>query len=164
MSSCRILGDDEWVALACERDAEWRVFADMIQTGLASDVRFASLASRKENEDALEDLVAAWTRDRDRWQITSRLQAAGLAAFPTFTSQDIVDDPHLNARGTIERLSHVRVGVRPHTGIPWRFSKRANGVRSPAPCLGADTDALLAEVLGYDDEKIAELRASKVLR
>ena len=158
------LGDDEWVAIACASNAEWRVFADMIQSGLAADSRFASLASRKENEDALEDIVAAWTRDRDRWQITSRLQAAGLAAFPTFTSQDIVEDPHLNARGTIERLPHVRVGARPHTGIPWRFSRRANGVRFPAPCLGADTDALLAEILGYDDKKIAELRASKVLR
>ncbi len=158
------LGDDEWVAIACASNAEWRAFADMIQPGLAADARFASLASRKENEDALEDLVAAWTRDRDRWQITSLLQAAGLAAFPTFTSQDIVEDPHLNARGTIERLPHVRVGARPHTGIPWRFSRRANGVRFPAPRLGADTDALLAEVLGYDDEKIAELRASKVLR
>ena len=158
------LGDDEWVAIACEEEAEWRAFADMIQPGLAADARFASLASRKENEDALEDIVAAWTRDRDRWQITSQLQAADIAAFPTFTSQDIVEDPHLNARGTIERLPHVRVGVRPHTGIPWRFSMRANGVRFPAPCLGADTDALLAEVLGYDDKKIAELRASKVLR
>ncbi len=158
------LGKDEWVAIACEGDAEWPAFADMIQPGLATDARSASLASRKENEDALEAIVAAWTRDRDRWQITSQLQAAGIAAFPTFTSQDIIEDPHLNARGTIERLPHVRVGVRPHTGIPWRFSMRANGVRFPAPCLGADTDALLAEVLGYDDKKIAELRASKVLR
>ena len=158
------LGDDEWVALACEGDAEWRVFADMIQSELAADARFASLASRKENEDELEDIVAAWTGDRDRWQVTSQLQAAGIAAFPTFTSRDIVEDPHLNARGTIERLPHVRVGARPHTGVPWRFSRRDNGVRFPAPCLGADTEALLAEVLGYDDEKIAELRASKVLR
>ena len=136
----------------------------MIGPGLAADARFASLASRKENEDALEAIVAAWTRDRGRGQITSQLQATGTAAFPTFTSQDIVEDPHLNARGTIERLPHVRVGVRAHTGIAWRFSRRANGVRCPTPCLGADTDALLAEVLGYADKKIAELRASKVLR
>ena len=158
------LGEDEWVAIACEGDAEWRRLAEMIQPGMAHDARFVSLASRKENEDALEDIVARWTRSWDRWQIASQLQAAGIAAFPTYTARDIVEDPHLNARRTIERLPHARVGTRPHTGIPWRFARRPNGVRFSAPCLGADTDRLLSKILAYDEKKIADLRAGKVLR
>ena len=96
--------------------------------------------------------------------MTARLQSAGIAAFPTFTCRDIVEDPHLNQRGYIERLTHPEVGARAHTGIPWRLARRPNGVRRPAPCLGADTDELLREVLGCDEAEIAALRAAEVLR
>lgn len=157
------LGENEWVAIACTDDEDWRRLAELIDTGLVSDVRFLTLASRKANEEALEALVAAWTRRRDRWQATSELQSKGIAAFPTFTCRDIVEDPHLNARGYIERLPHPKVGARAHAGIPWRLAERPNGVRRPAPCLGADTDELLREVLGYAPEQIAELRRCDVL-
>jgi crotonobetainyl-CoA:carnitine CoA-transferase CaiB-like acyl-CoA transferase len=36
-------------------------------------------------------------------------------------------------------------------------------VRRPAPCLGADTDAVLRDVCGYSDAEIAALRAGQAL-
>ena len=87
-----------------------------------------------------------------------------MAAFPSFTTEDIVRDPHLNSRGFVERLEHPEVGRRAHVGIPWRLDRRPNGVRTPAPCLGADTGTLLAEILGYDAARIKELRDGGVLR
>ena len=157
-------GEDEWVAIACADDAEWRRLAPMIDPALANEARFASLVARKAHEDELEAIVAAWTRQRDRWQATAQLQSAGIAAFPAFTCRDIAHDPHLNARGYIERLPHPEVGARAHTGIPWRLARRPNGVRAPAPCLGADTDELLRDVIGYDEAKIAALHAASVLQ
>ena len=56
------------------------------------------------------------------------------------------------------------VGVRAHTGIPWRFRNRPNGVERPAPCLGADTDELLEQVLGYSVDAIQALQADQVLQ
>jgi len=158
---CR--GEDEWIAIACAGDDEWRALASLIDPELEADPRFESPAARKTNEDALEEVVEAWTRNRDRWQVTAMLQSAGVAAFPTFTCEDIVEDPHLNARGYIERLPHPETGSRGHTGIPWRLARRPNGVRFPAPCLGADTEQVLRDVLGYDEAKIAALSAADVL-
>lgn len=147
---------------------EWPLpHSEMLPTdhyvALVGDTHFASLTARKAYEDALEEVVGAWTRDQDRWQVTAALQSAGIAAFPTFTCQDIVEDPHMNARGYIERLPHPEVGARAHTGIPWRFARRRNGVRFPAPCLGADTEETLREVLGYDEARIAALHRAEVL-
>ncbi|MYD99530.1 MAG: CoA transferase [Gammaproteobacteria bacterium] len=156
-------GEDAWVAIACAGDDEWRTLAALIEPGLADDPRFESLESRKANEGALEEIVAGWTTDRDRWQVATMLQSSGVAAFPTFTCEDIVDDPHLNARGYIEHLPHPVVGTKAHTGIPWRLARRPNGVRCPAPCLGADTDDTLRNILGYDAARIAALRAADVL-
>ena len=160
--ACR--GEDEWVSIACTEDAQWVKLAALIDPALGADERFLTLEARKQNEDALEEIVSEWTAGQDRWEVTWLLQAQGVAAFPSFTTEDIVRDPHLNARGFIERLEHPEVGRRTHVGIPWRLDQRPNGVRMPAPCLGADTDTLLTEVLGYDAARIKELREGDVLR
>jgi crotonobetainyl-CoA:carnitine CoA-transferase CaiB-like acyl-CoA transferase len=115
------------------------------------------------NEDELERLLAAWTEQRDRWEVTRILQAAGVAAFPSINSKDLTEDPHLNERGFFARLPHPEVGVQTHTGIPWLLANAPNGVRTPAPLLGQDTDQVMHYVMGYADEEIARLKEEKVL-
>ena len=160
--ACR--GEDEWVSVACAGDAEWSKLAALIDPALVGDHRFRTLEARKQNEDVLEEIVSEWVAGQDRWEVTWLLQAQGVAAFPSFTTEDIVRDPHLNSRGFIERLDHPEVGRRAHVGIPWLHDRRPNGVRVPAPCLGADTDTLLSEILGYDAARIKELRDGGVLQ
>jgi len=156
-------GEDQWVSIACTTEANWRSLAQCIDPDLANDKRFATLARRKQNETELEALVTGWCRTRDRWEITKALQQQGIAAMPTLTTADLVHDSHLNQRGFIERLEHPEVGRRAHSGIPWRFQNRPNGVERPAPCLGADGQELLAQVLGYSEETIRALAARGVL-
>jgi crotonobetainyl-CoA:carnitine CoA-transferase CaiB-like acyl-CoA transferase len=160
----RASGEDAWVTIACATDREWQALCGVIgRTELASDPRFAAAADRKANEDALEAEITAWTQTRDRWEITRALQAAGVAAFPSMSSRDLVEDPHLNERGFFTRLEHAEVGVRAHAGVPWRFAETTNGVRSPAPLIGEHTDRVMRELLGMPAEEIARLRAEKVL-
>ena len=153
-------GDDEWVTIACT-DQGFPKLAEIIP-GLR-DERFATLPSRKQHEDELESVVSAWTSELDRWYVTGLLQAQGIAAFPSFTAKDIIEDPHLNARGFVERLEHPEVGARAHTGIPWRLAERPNGVRMPAPQLGGHTDEVLRDVLGFSDAEIEDFRKRGVL-
>ncbi len=160
----RCLGPDAWVSIACRDDAQWQRLSALIDPALAADVRFRTVLARKQNERELDRLITQWTVEQDRWLITRLLQALGIAAFPSQSCRDLIDDPHLNARGFIERLAHPEVGARPHAGIPWRFSARGNGVQSPAPCIGVDTDEALRDVAGYSESKIASLRAAGVLQ
>ena len=53
--------------------------------------------------------------------------------------------------------------LRLEPGIPYRLRVRRNGVRSAAPVLGADTGAVLHEVLGLGALEIQQLRDDKVL-
>ena len=97
---------------------------------------------------------------------TSPRDAAGGAASPAFAVDEQprpADDPHLRPRGFFVELPHPEVGARQHIGIPWRLSARRCAVRRAAPCLGEDTDDVLRDVLGYDDERIAALRDAGVL-
>ena len=61
----RCKGEDRWCAIAVFTDEEWASFCKVIgKPALAKDPRFATLLKRKENEDALDKLVEAWTGRR----------------------------------------------------------------------------------------------------
>lgn len=160
----RCAGEDEWVTIACGTETEWRSLCQVMgQPRLADDARFRTATARKANEDALDQIVTAWTTTREKWEVTRSLQAVGVAAFPSMSGKDLVEDAHLNARGFFERLAHPEVGVRTHMGMPWRLTHAPNGVRSPAPLLGQDTDHVMHDILGYSAEQIARLKDEKIL-
>jgi crotonobetainyl-CoA:carnitine CoA-transferase CaiB-like acyl-CoA transferase len=160
----RAAGDDRWVAVAVEDDAAWRRLAVAIgRPELAEDPRYATLAARKRHEDELEALVGDWTRERTPEEATALLQAAGVGAFTAATNRDLAEDAHLAARGFHVEHEHPEVGVRRHLGVPWKMSASDCRVRRPAPCLGADTDAVLRDVCGYGPDEIAALRAAGAL-
>ena len=160
----RCLGEDTWVTIACGTEEEWQALCRVMgHEDMIDDPRFRTMSDRKAHEDTLEQLITTWTTQRDRWEITRSLQAVRVAAFPSMSSKDLVEDAHLNERGFFARLPHPRVGTQTHTGIPWILTNSPNGVRSPAPLLGQHTDAVLRDVLGYADEDIARLREQQVL-
>src|ERR1051326_5151052 len=143
----RATGMDRWVSIAVATDAEWRAFCDAVgKPELAADRRFATLAERKRNEDALEAIVGEWTSSRSAEDATRILQEAGVAAFPTMTNQDLAEDPHLNAREFFVDLPHPEVGARHHAGIPWKLPRTPCGVAAPAPRLGEHNDVVLADI------------------
>jgi benzylsuccinate CoA-transferase BbsF subunit len=160
----RCQGGDRWVSIAVADEDEWRRLCQgMGRPDLATDPRFATLADRKQSEDALEELIGAWTATLTAEEATKRLQTVGVAAFPALTNKDLATDQHLRSRGFFVELPHPEVGVRQHAGIPWAFSDTPCQVRRPAPCLGQDTDEVMQRVLGYSTEEIAALKANGVL-
>ncbi len=159
----RCAGNDDWIAVCCVDEAEWAALARI--TGIdPDDERFATAADRKANEAELDKLIGAWTRERDQWDITELLQAAGVPAFPSLSSRSLEVNPHLAERGLIERLDHPVVGQMSHVGIPWLLSDGTNGVRSPAPTLGQHTHEVLTGLLGLNPDEIAALEAAGALR
>lgn len=160
----RCQGEDDWVAIAATNDREWQALCDAIeQPDLVTDPRFCDAATRKANEAALDQLIGAWCAGRERWAITRLLATRGVPAFPSMSMRDLLQDPHLNARGCFTRWQHPEVGQRPLMGAPWRLTNRPNGVGSHAPLLGEHTDAVLAALLGLDAAQRARLRAEGVV-
>ncbi len=160
----RSKGDDRWVSLSVRDEAEWQRLCEVMgQPELSSDTRFASLAARKENEAALEEIVTAWTQERTADEATQALQNAGIPAYPALDAIDMVNSPHVGARDYFVELEHPEVGTRRHMGIPWTMSRTPCEIRRPAPCLGQDTDAVLTDVVGLSQDEIAALREKDIL-
>ena len=153
-----------WLTIACADDAQWQTLAAHIDPKLATDDRFIDLAARKKNEDALDEIVGAWVEGQDRWDLTKKLQADGIAAFPTLSTQDLLNDPHLAERGFFVELRHHEVGVRRHTGMPWISANTSNEVERPAPLIGQHTRAVLGDLLNLSDDELNDLRTRGVTR
>ena len=106
-------GEDRWVTIACPTDASWRALCSAVDPALLDDSRFLSMADRKRNEPDLDVIIEAWTKVRDRWEITRTLQSVGVAAFPSMSPLELWSgDPQLHALGMLERPVHRAVGVR----------------------------------------------------
>lgn len=156
--------DDKWVTIVCGTEAEWQALCRaMGRPELAADKRFADATARKANEDALEELITAWTAERDRWEVTEILQSAGVAAFPSMSNKDLATNPHLAARGYLVQKEHPEVGKRIHAGIPWQLSATPCEVQAAAPLRGQHTDDVMRDVLGFSEAEIQRLKEIQVL-
>jgi crotonobetainyl-CoA:carnitine CoA-transferase CaiB-like acyl-CoA transferase len=160
----RCAGDDEWIAIAVTDDEQWRGLCRAVgDPALAADARWRDAPSRKRNEDALDTRIAAWCATLDKWEATQRLQAEKVPAFPSLDNEELLDDPHLNARGLFTAWPHPEVGARKLVGAPWHFARRRNGHGFVAPCLGQHTDEILGGILGQDRAELARLREQQVI-
>ena len=156
----RCAGEDRWVAVSAEDEAQWRgLCAALGQPALAADPRFATPAARKANEDALDALIGGWCADRDRWAVTEALQAHGVAAFPCLDMADVVANAHLQARGAFTRWPHPEVGERVLSAPPWHLLRYGRTPGGRAPLLAEHTDAVL-EAIGVDAAERRRLRAA----
>jgi crotonobetainyl-CoA:carnitine CoA-transferase CaiB-like acyl-CoA transferase len=151
-------GDDAWIAIACRSDAEFAALARVMeQPDLAADPRFRTLADRKAHEDTLDAIVAQWTRDQPALPLAQRLQAVGVPAGPVQCHRDLVEcDPQLRWLGHYLRVEHPEVGLCLADGPPLRLSATPGRVPRPAPLLGEDTERLLRDLLGLDEDDIVK--------
>ena len=86
-----------------------------------------------------------------------------MAAAVCAPNKVVSEDPHLKERDYWVYLDHPEVGVQQHCGIPWRMSRTDGNVRAPAPLIGQHTDEVLTQVLGYNADEVARLRAAGAL-
>jgi len=158
-------GDDKWVALSVETDAQWQALAAMMAAdGLAVDLSLAKEEARRARRDHVNALVAQWVRDKDARALMRRLQSAQIACGPVFNNRDLLLDEHMAARGFQERVQLAEpMGVRPIMGRPWKLARRDVRIRKPAPRYGEDGAAVLREVLHKSAPEIDALFAQQVV-
>ena len=105
----------------------------------------------------IDGAIEAWTQQRSVDEVLATLGAARVPAGKVYTAKDIAEDPHYRARDMILRQP-TRDGHEVDVpGIVPKLSATPGGLRTPAPHLGGDTDAVLRE-MGLGEAQIAALR------
>jgi len=130
---------------------------------LADDTRFSDLGRRRDNEDELTAVIAAWTSGQDKHELAGRLQAAGVAAAPVQTPKDVAEDPYLAHRGFFTELEHPDAGRHRHPSLPFHLSRTPGAQVLPAPPFGWHNRHVLETILKLPPEEIAAIETSDAM-
>ena len=156
--------DGEWLFLACGNQSFWVKLCQALDvTDLAHDPRFASWMLRLDNREVLLPIMEARFRARPRDAWLETLRAHDIPAGPVHTIEEFRRHPLTRHHGMARTYDHPEVGHLTLPGSSLLFSQTRTQDVGPAPTLGQHTDAILRGA-GYDDAKLADLRARKVIR
>ncbi|NQV79743.1 MAG: CoA transferase [Alphaproteobacteria bacterium] len=154
--------DEAIVIAAVGVEKYWVAFCSAIgRPELAADARFSSNASRVAHRDVLEPLVADTLSGKTRAEWLDIFADADVPAAPIQSVAEAAASPQTVARGMVPKidLDGTTIAV---AGNPIKVGDDET-VYAAAPVLGADGPAILRARLGYDDAKIAALRADGVV-
>ena len=155
---------DGWVLVAGNGDSIFkRLMAAIGRDDLGQAPDLADNSGRVARVAEIDAAIQAWTAQRSVQAVTEALSAARVPAGKVYTAKDIAEDPHYRARDMILQQP-TRDGYTVEVpGIVPKLSVTPGTVRSSAPHVGDDTDAVLRE-MGLDDAQIATLRRKAIIQ
>ncbi|CAJ1510476.1 CoA transferase [[Mycobacterium] burgundiense] len=138
---------DGHIAVLIYNDKHWNAFIEAVRPpwAAADPAAYATLEHRARQIDVVYGFVAETLKERTTEQWLTLFEQLEIPAAPINTPDALFDHPQLNAVGLFETVQTPHGPVR-FPGVPTWFSRTPGHVRGPAPELGADTAAVLAEL------------------
>jgi CoA:oxalate CoA-transferase len=156
---------DGWVSVGLEMGVApdiWPRICELIgRPELAEDPRFGTTYARRENREALNEVVGDWVRRQPKEEVYHRLQAMRTIAGYVATVEDLYANKHLQARGFFREIDHPVAGPARYPGLPFSVGDAAP-VDGRAPLLGEDNAAVYG-CLGYAADDLVRLRERGVI-
>ncbi len=150
--------DGRWIGISASSQRTFERLAEaMGMPELITDPRFVDNASRCENDVALDDIIAAWFKQRDCDDLMQLFEKAEVVAGPVFDIRDIVKDPQYLARENIVSVPDDDFGSVRMQGVVPKFSNTPGEVRHSGRALGADNAEVFKRMLGLTAAQFEEL-------
>lgn len=151
---------DGYICVLPYTDRQWtRFFAIAGRPELASDPRFADMASRARSYETLYGMVGEIMPERDTAEWLALLDEAEVPAMAVVEPDDLPRDPHLMETGFFQVMEHPSEGAVRTMAPPVGLSASPAEVRRLAPRLGEHGREVLAEA-GLSAAEIEALIAS----
>jgi len=152
------------IMITAGNDALWEKLAKAIEKPhLATDQRFSTNALRGANHKAMCDELLAALAEKDMEDWVAILDEAGVPCSPVNTIDKVVNHPQVLAREMIVEVEHPVAGKNKIPGIPIKMEKSAGTIRAAAPILGADTETIFIDMLGYSKEQYHQMKKDGIV-
>ncbi|EXJ57382.1 hypothetical protein A1O7_07729 [Cladophialophora yegresii CBS 114405] len=125
----------------------------------ANDERFATNAARVANRGVLEPAIEKITTQKTTQEWLDIFEGTGLPYAKVNDLMDTLNHTHVRARNMVVSVDHPSCGEMELVNTPIKYSRSKPSIRTPPPLLGQHTDEILTARLGFDSQKIHELRA-----
>ena len=127
------------------------------------DEKYKTDISRGDNGAAISERLALWCSERTSKEVLEAMENARLPAGPVLSPQQVLDDPHITAKGLFQSVEYPGLDIlAPLMKTPVELSETPGEIRSRPPLLGEHTDEIM-EKLGYSGEEISDLRLRRVI-
>jgi crotonobetainyl-CoA:carnitine CoA-transferase CaiB-like acyl-CoA transferase len=152
------------ILLATFNDREFARVANVVgHPEWAEETRFAKSSARVANRRTLAGLLGAIfsTQPTDYW--VEKFNEAKISCGPINSMSQVAENPQVLARDMIVTMPHPTIGEIRMAASPLKLGRTPPTYRLAPPLVGADTDAVLRELLELDSQTIAALRKDGVL-
>jgi crotonobetainyl-CoA:carnitine CoA-transferase CaiB-like acyl-CoA transferase len=139
--------DGHYLALsASTQEMAFRLFRAIGRPELCTDPEFSTNERRVHNVAALDTLIGGFIASRTRAENLDFFQREQITVGPVNDAADVMDDPHVIARGAIIEVEDADLGSLPMHDVVPRFSRTPGGLRHPAPELDEHRAEILREL------------------
>lgn len=155
---------DGYIAIICVGETHWKSLIEaMGHAELAADSRFASLKTRVAHMDEVDRIVGSFTQRHDKQALFELLLKHRVPCAPVRDLDEVVNDPHMIARGALRWIDHPELGRIPVQSSPLRFEGVDPLPIVPSRRLGEDNAAVYGDWLGLSRDDIESLRSQGVI-
>ena len=156
--------DGRWLAISTSsRSIAERLMTLVGWPEATKEPWFATAKGRHEHEEELDSRVAAWIAERPAAEVIKAMEEAQAAVAPIYDIADVFADPQYQALDTITTVEDEELGPVRMQNVIFRLSQSPGSIRMAGQPLGSANEDIYQGELGLSDERLAELRAKKVI-
>ena len=155
--------DDKYIIIGGNGDS---IFKRLMNTAgrpdMAVDPELEDNAGRLRHQDRVDGAIADWTRTLTADEVLATLEEARVPAGLIYSVEDMVEDPHFQARGLFEEVEAGGKPLKLPAIIP-KLSETPGRTEWAGPAVGEHTGEVLGQILGLSDDEIRSLSEKGII-
>lgn len=157
-------GPNDYCVVSVLSEDQWKRLRDALDNPYwAEDPKFATSTGRIAAQEELDQHIAAWTAQRDKYDVMEHLQSHGIPSGVVQSAEDRMEhDPQLRHRNLFPSLDHPQLGSHRFEGMPFHMSATEPELEPRWPLIGKDNAYVLGELLGCSQSQIEDLEANHI--
>lgn len=156
--------DGKYLVLQAVAEAHWdRILTVIGREDLRGNPDFGSRLERHARDDEVNEIVETWTRGQTRDDAIAALRAQKIPSSPVRDVAEVMEDPHMHARGMLKHFEHPDMGDIVLPRSPINLSGYEMSELEFYPDLGEHNREVLGGLLGMSDAEIDALEEAGVI-
>ncbi len=159
------MAKDDYFVLPIGNDKLWMKFCNAIgKEEWIKDSKFATNKARNNNLEILIPLLEELFLTKKASEWIELIEEGGIPCGPINTIEKVMNDKQVHARNMIVEVEDEKAGTIKIAGNPIKMTSiPEERKRKPAPKLGMHTKDVLVKYLGFDENKIKQLKEDGVI-
>lgn len=156
--------DGQWFGLsASSQSVAERLMQLMGREDIVREPWFRDHSGRLEHDGELDEIIRGWIGNHNSEEVVAAFAEHDAAIAPIYSIEDIIKDPHYQARQTITTIDHPQLGPVRMQNVIARLMKTPGRIRHGGMALGEHNVEILCGELNVSKRELEELENQGVV-